>query len=101
MALSVPPKTDTPTVTCTIDGVEVTVPSGTTIYTAAQQAGIEIPVLCHDERYDPSASAACASSMSAGACSRPRACARARTAWRSTTAEREGRKATGGARPSC
>ena len=53
MALSVPPKTDTPTVTCTIDGIEVTVPSGTTIYTAAQQAGIEIPVLCHDERYDP------------------------------------------------
>ena len=53
MALSVPPKTDTPTVTCTIDGVEVTVPSGTTIYTAAQQAGIDIPVLCHDERYDP------------------------------------------------
>src|SRR6476659_11391668 len=53
MALSVPPKTDAPTVTCTIDGVEVTVPSGTTIYTAAKGAGIEIPVLCHDERYDP------------------------------------------------
>ena len=53
MALSVPPKTDAPTVTCTIDGVEVTVPSGTTIYTAAKEAGIEIPVLCHDERYDP------------------------------------------------
>ena len=53
MALTVPPKTDAPTVTCTIDGIEVTVPSGTTIYTAAKQAGIEIPVLCHDERYDP------------------------------------------------
>ena len=53
MALSVPPKTDAPTVTCTIDGVEVTVPTGTTIYTAAKQAGIDIPVLCHDERYDP------------------------------------------------
>ena len=53
MALSVPPKTDAPTVTCTIDGIEVTVPNGTTIYTAAKQAGIEIPVLCHDERYDP------------------------------------------------
>src|SRR4051795_5743446 len=53
MALSVPPKTDAPTLTCTIDGVEVTVPSGTTIYTAAKQVGIEIPVLCHDERYDP------------------------------------------------
>src|SRR3954447_5868522 len=53
MALSVPPKTDAPTVSCTIDGVEVTVPSGTTIYTAAKDAGIEIPVLCQDERYDP------------------------------------------------
>ena len=53
MALTVPPKTDAPTVTCTIDGIEVTVPSGTTIYTAAKEAGIEIPVLCHDERYDP------------------------------------------------
>jgi formate dehydrogenase major subunit len=53
MALTVPPKTEAPTVTCTIDGVEVTVPSGTTIYTAAKRAGIDIPVLCHDERYDP------------------------------------------------
>ena len=35
-----------------IDGVEVTVPAGTTIYTAAKQVGIDIPVLCHDERYD-------------------------------------------------
>jgi formate dehydrogenase major subunit len=53
MALSVPPKTEAPTITCSIDGVEVTVPSGTTIYTAAKDAGIDIPVLCHDERYDP------------------------------------------------
>jgi formate dehydrogenase major subunit len=51
MALSVP-KTAA-TVTCTIDGVEVTVPEGTTIYAAARDAGIDIPVLCHDERYDP------------------------------------------------
>src|SRR3977135_1650076 len=53
MALSVPPKTDAPTVTCTIYAVPVTLPSGTTIYTAAKAAGIDIPVLCHDERYDP------------------------------------------------
>ena len=53
MALTVPPQTDAPAVTCTIDGIEVSVPNGTTIYTAAKQAGIEIPVLCHDERYDP------------------------------------------------
>src|SRR3954464_5578165 len=53
MAMTVPPKTDAPTVTCTIDGVEVTVPAGATIYTAAKEVGIDIPVLCHDERYDP------------------------------------------------
>src|SRR3954471_6106474 len=53
MAMTVPPKTDAPTVTCTIDGVELTVPAGTTIYTAAKEAGIDIPVLCHDARYDP------------------------------------------------
>ena len=28
-------------------------PEGTTIWQAAKDAGIEIPVLCHDERYDP------------------------------------------------
>ena len=38
MALTVPPQTDAPTVTCTIDGTDVTVPAGPTIYTAAQQA---------------------------------------------------------------
>ena len=47
------PPTEVATVTATIDGREVTVPAGTTILTAAQQAGIDIPVLCHDERYDP------------------------------------------------
>ena len=31
----------------TIDGVSLTVPPGTTILAAAQQAGIEIPVLCY------------------------------------------------------
>ena len=45
MALSVPPKTEAPTVSCTIDGIEVTVPAATTIYTAAKDAGIDIPVL--------------------------------------------------------
>ncbi len=43
----------TRTVTLTIDGREVTAPEGTTIWTAARDAGIDIPVLCHDERYDP------------------------------------------------
>jgi len=36
-----------------IDGQEVTVRDGTTILQAAAQLGITIPVLCHDDRYDP------------------------------------------------
>src|ERR1700723_3909345 len=43
----------TGTVTLTIDEREVTAPEGATIWQAAKAAGIEIPVLCHDERYDP------------------------------------------------
>jgi NADH dehydrogenase/NADH:ubiquinone oxidoreductase subunit G len=34
-------------VTLTIDGIEVTVPVGTTIYDAARLAGIDIPVICY------------------------------------------------------
>ncbi len=41
------------TVSVTIDGRELSVPEGTTIWTAARDVGIDIPVLCHDERYDP------------------------------------------------
>ncbi|MBI4512730.1 MAG: formate dehydrogenase subunit alpha [Gemmatimonadetes bacterium] len=40
-------------VTCSIDGRPVTVPEGTTIWEAARQLGIEIPVLCHDPRLRP------------------------------------------------
>jgi formate dehydrogenase major subunit len=40
-------------VTLKIDGREVTVAEGTTIWEAAKDIGIDIPVLCHDERYDP------------------------------------------------
>ena len=43
----------TGTVTLTIDGREVTAPEGATIWQAAKAAGIDIPVLCHDERFDP------------------------------------------------
>jgi formate dehydrogenase major subunit len=53
VAISTPAPTEIKTVSLTIDGQEVTVPEGTTIWTAAKDAGIEIPVLCHDERYDP------------------------------------------------
>src|ERR1700758_1399211 len=43
----------TKNVTLRIDGQEVTVRDGTTILDAAAQLGIAIPVLCHDDRYDP------------------------------------------------
>jgi formate dehydrogenase major subunit len=53
MAISSPETTETRTVTLTIDGREATVPEGTTIWDAAKALDIEIPALCHDERYDP------------------------------------------------
>jgi predicted molibdopterin-dependent oxidoreductase YjgC len=56
VAISTPPATRS--VTLTIDGREVSAPDGTTIWEAARDAGIEIPVLCHDERYDPPVDAA-------------------------------------------
>lgn len=37
----------------TIDGQSVTVRRGTTIWEAAREAGIEVPVLCHDPRMKP------------------------------------------------
>ncbi len=51
MAITAPDRTGT--VTLTIDGREVTAAEGSTIFQAAQAAGVDIPVLCHDERYDP------------------------------------------------
>src|SRR6201987_5335901 len=53
MATTTTPATIAKNVTLTIDGREVTVPEGTTILDAAKQLGIELPVLCHDDRYDP------------------------------------------------
>jgi formate dehydrogenase major subunit len=41
------------TVTLTIDGRDVTVADGTTIWDAARQHGIDIPVLCHNPRLRP------------------------------------------------
>lgn len=40
-------------VTLTIDGVQVSVPAGTTILEAARKAGIRIPALCHNPRLQP------------------------------------------------
>ena len=51
--MAIPVQAAPRTVTLMIDGREVTATEGTTIWAAARAAGIEIPVLCHDERYDP------------------------------------------------
>jgi formate dehydrogenase major subunit len=51
MAITAPDRTGT--VTLTIDGHQITAAEGATIWEAARAAGIDIPVLCHDERYDP------------------------------------------------
>jgi predicted molibdopterin-dependent oxidoreductase YjgC len=40
-------------VTLTVDGREITVPAGTTIWEAARGLGIDIPALCHDPRMRP------------------------------------------------
>ena len=41
------------TMSVTIDGHQVIVAEGTTIFDAAREVGVDIPVLCHNERYDP------------------------------------------------
>ena len=44
---------DAQTVTLPIDGESVTAPTGTTIWTAARDMGVAIPVLCHEPRLKP------------------------------------------------
>src|SRR5690348_10203441 len=51
MAITAPESVGT--VTLAIDGREVTAAEGSTIYQAARDAGIDIPVLCHNDRFDP------------------------------------------------
>ena len=46
-------KADHASIELTVDGRTVSVGSGATILEAAKQLGIEIPVLCHDERLAP------------------------------------------------
>ncbi len=41
------------TITVTIDGEEVSVPEGTTLYDAALSIGAEIPTLCHETKLNP------------------------------------------------
>lgn len=48
-----PTPPETAALTVTIDGVKVNVPPGTTLYHAAQQAGIDLPVLCHSPQLQP------------------------------------------------
>jgi formate dehydrogenase major subunit len=48
-----PVSTATETITLSIDGREISVPRGTTIWDAARSTGIEIPVLCHSPRLEP------------------------------------------------
>ncbi|WP_034636818.1 NADH-dependent [FeFe] hydrogenase, group A6 [Chitinivibrio alkaliphilus] len=43
-------------ITCTIDGVEVTVPAGTSILKASKEAGVKIPTLCYHPDLHPWAS---------------------------------------------
>lgn len=40
-------------ITLTIDGKSVSVPKGTTLYTAAKQLGINIPIFCYQDRMPP------------------------------------------------
>lgn len=40
-------------VTFTIDGQTITVPKGTTVYTATKRLGIEIPIFCYQDRMPP------------------------------------------------
>lgn len=44
---------DRAAVTLTIDGQRVTVPGGTTVWHAARQAGIDIPIFCYQDRMPP------------------------------------------------
>ncbi len=48
-----PEATSTRTLMLRIDGQAVSVPEGTTIWEAAWQSGIEIPVLCHSPEIEP------------------------------------------------
>jgi CRP-like cAMP-binding protein/Fe-S-cluster-containing hydrogenase component 2 len=47
------PGTHDELMTLTVDGVEVTVPHGTTVFDAARIAGVYIPTLCHQQNQAP------------------------------------------------
>jgi len=43
----------TPMVNLTIDGTPISVPKGTTVYTATKKLGIDIPIFCYQDRMPP------------------------------------------------
>jgi formate dehydrogenase major subunit len=51
--LGTPPSESTQEITLTVDGVDVTVPAGTTVLRAAALAGINIPKLCATDSLEP------------------------------------------------
>src|SRR5216110_1866912 len=51
--LGTPASVGTKPISLTIDGVEVTVPEGTTVLRAAALAGINIPKLCATDNLEP------------------------------------------------
>lgn len=46
-------KSEIPLVHLTINGKQLSVPKGTTVYNAAKQAGIDIPIFCYQDRMPP------------------------------------------------
>ena len=51
--MSTPTPEQTNLIHLTIDGIAVAVPKGTTVYTAAKQLGIDIPIFCYHDRMPP------------------------------------------------
>ncbi len=47
------PQEKTQLINLTIDGVAVSVPKGTTVYTASKQLKIDIPIFCYQDRMPP------------------------------------------------
>jgi formate dehydrogenase major subunit len=83
--LGTPPSESTKEVTLTIDGVDVTVPEGTTVLRAAALAGINIPKLCATDSLEPFGSCRLCLVEIAGAKGLPASC---------TTEARQGMKVT-------
>jgi len=83
--LGTPPSESTKEITLTIDGVDVTVPEGTTVLRAAALAGINIPKLCATDNLTPFGSCRLCLVEIAGAKGLPASC---------TTEARQGMKVT-------